>query len=856
MTCMENELRARRDALEFLWAKGLSGKNLLMQHTDLIDAYLAHSFRNTEEAQTGMTLVALGGYGRKELFPYSDIDLMLLYDPAAEKHVSQVAENIFYPLWDAGLEVGHAVRSPEECLSHGLEDFYFQVAMLDARVVVGSEELFEKTRRLFSKSFVEGKRRDFFLQMQDQLEKRHQHFGTHIYQLEPNIKECLGGLRDVQAMLWTAQVVFGLHDLTMLEDAGLLTEFERLSFEKAWNFLVKVRNRLHYFSKRKNDRLYFEHQEEMANALSFKTKKEMLGVEQFMQQIYHHMNTIAVTTGHFFEHVDEVLNLKNTPAKEKELEPGLVVKHGRIQLLDPKQLVHKPELLIRTFVHAARLGAPIHYRTKRIVTENLHLIDDKLRSSKTFSKSFLEILQSTETPFGVLSSMLDTGLMNAYIPEFATVSSLAQHDVYHTYTVDRHLLQTLAELKYIRHEELNIYSKLSAPHILSLAALLHDIGKGQGGNHSALGAEMAGQIGKRLGLQAAEISDLVFLIQNHLFLVHTALRRDLDDEAFIIRCARKINSIERLHMLYLLSIADARATGEEAWSKWKAALLLELYLKIIHLLDHAELVDPDRTEAAVWMRNQIKQQLGEGQQAALIDALPEEYILNSTPENVISHILFARDLDREGIILKPEDHGHYWSILIMAPDSIGLLSKVCGAFALHNLDVVAAQIFTWDNGIAVDMLNVHSNIGIPYEEQDWPALERDLKLALANRLGLVHRLVGKSQMARLGAKQPGLTPEAQVFINNTISERYTVMEIFADDHTALLFDITRTLAEFSINIARAKIGTKGDQVVDVFYVLDQDGRKIEDEMLQEEITRALLHVADKDSGAGRKHHLR
>lgn len=842
---MKSELRDRREALEFLWRQGLSGKSLLAQHTDLIDAYLSHNFRNIQEAREGMTLVALGGYGRKELFPFSDIDLMLLYDPAAEKHVAAVAETIFYPLWDAGLEVGHAVRTPKACLSHGKEDFYFQVAMLDARPVAGSEALFETMRSSFRKKFVDGKRSDFFKNMNEHREQRILHHGMHIYQLEPNIKECHGGLRDLQAMIWTAQVVFGLKDLANFEDAGLLSKEEYQSLEDAWNHLIKIRNRLHYISKRKNDRLYFEHQEDMATAFGYKTKNELLGVEQFMQRVYGHLKTVAKTTDHFFEHVDEVLNLKTSDAVEKQLETGLVVRHGRIQLDNQELLAKKPELLMHTFSHAAKLGVLIHYRTRKLISHNLQLITDEARSSKKFAGSFLKTLQYTESPLATLTEMLDTGLLAEYIPEFKNIASLAQHDVYHTYTVDRHLLQTVVELKYIKHDEHEIFSMIRNPGVLYLAALIHDIGKGQGGDHSVIGGKLAATIGHRLRFSHSETDDLVFLVREHLFLSNTALRRDLEDETFIIRCARKIKSADRLNMLYLLSMADSRATGEGAWNKWKAALLLELYLKIMHLLERADLVGPDKTQAVAWMRNRITQMARDNK---IIDVanLPEEYILSTPPETVIQHMELAQSLNDKEALVIPEEKDGYWSILIVARDRTGLLSKICGTLALHNLNVLSAQINTWPNGIAIDNLIVRPIHTHEFREQDWKNLEKNLNLALDQRLGLAHRLGNKSTLLGSISTKKMIRPEARVKIDNKTSDFYTIIEIYTDDQPGKLYSITSTLAEFGLNIHTAKIGTKGDQVVDVFYVLNTAGEKISEQNLQDEIRNALLHVADNE----------
>lgn len=843
---MYGELHAKRDALESLWRQGLSGRGLLQRHSRLIDDYVSQCFLGCPEAGEGMALLALGGYGRGELFPFSDIDLMLLYEPAAENRLSAVTEAVFYPLWDAGLEVGHGVRTPDACFADAQEDFFFQVALLDARLLAGSEKLFTDLRATFRKGFVEGHRRDFLQKMLHFRAERHKRFGMHSYQLEPHIKESPGGMRDIQAMLWTAEVVFGLRGLNDMEESGLLTSQERRDFEDAWDFLIRVRNRLHYISGRKNDQLYFEHQEDMAQAFKYRSANGLLGVENFMRAVYGHLQTVATTTDLFFEHVDETIGLTQRKSVEQTLEPGIAVRKGRLHFTDQALLKKKPSLLMRIFTHAAKTGVPIHHRASKIVSANLELIDDKLRQSRRMAKAFLDALQEAQDPVYVLSAMLDTGLMSAYIPEFKDLESLAQHDIYHVYTVDRHLLQTVAELKRLHREE-PLFMNVASPAILYLAALFHDIGKGHREDHCKRGARLVRDIGQRLGLADADIACLSFLIRHHLFLIMAAMRRDLEDEQFILQCAERIKDPDRLLMLYLLTIADSRATGPTVWNDWKAALLLELYLKISHLLDRPEHDLPNRAQGIEWMRSQIRQQLDEEAATIDLETLPEDYLLNFSPVTVAEHLRLRKELNKRKLIITHEDHGSFWSILFMARDSTGLLAKICGALALHNLNVVEAQIHTWPDATAVDVINVRSAIDSSYAGQDWKALERDLNLALANRFGLTHRLVNKYRHSYSAKQQQALRPDPRVVIDNEASDMYTIIEVYAEDQPGLLYDITRTLAEFGINIYRAKIGVERDHVVDVFYALDPGGGKINEPSFQNEIQEALLIIAASGS---------
>ncbi|HSR36226.1 MAG TPA: [protein-PII] uridylyltransferase [Desulfurivibrionaceae bacterium] len=845
---MEVELRARRDALEHLWRRGADGRDLLLQHSTLIDNYVADCFRACPEARQGMTLTALGGFGRRELFPFSDVDLLLLHRPEAEGRLQAASEAIFYPLWDSGLEVGHGVRTVAASLAAAEEDFFFRVALLDIRYIAGDQTLLKELAGEYRQRFIEGQRGEFLQKMMHFRTERHNRFGKHSYQLEPHIKESPGGFRDIQAMLWTAKVVFGLPDIAAIAEAGLLSPAERLRFEEAWEFLIRIRNRLHYASGRKNDQLFFEHQEEIARALRYRDDRGVLGVERFMRDLYGHMNAVTTTTELFFEHVAESVHSHPGREMENTLEPGITVRSGRLHLTDLDLLEKRPHLLLRLFAQAAKTGLPLHYRTKKQISEHLHLVDDRLRHSKRMAKAFLEILLEAKDPLEILSALLETGLLGAYLPEFEAVRALAQHDVYHVYTVDHHLLHTVAELHRLRHRE-PIFMQVNSPHVLYLAALLHDIGKGHQEDHAVRGAELVREIAKRLHLSSRDTNCLAFLVQHHLFLPITALRRDLDDETLITQCARHIADPDRLHMLYLLALADAHATGPTAWSDWKGSLLLELYLKISHLLERSDLGQPDTAQGVRWMREQVEPLLTPAEQPVLQE-LPEEYLLSFSPETIARHIRRSAELTSREIIVDPEDQGLSWSVLIMAPDSTGLLAKLCGTLALHNLEVVAAQIFTWENGIAVDMLTVRSTLNLTYAEQDWPALARDLSLALTNRLGLAHRLADKQQSGRGFGHSLGRRHEPRVLIDNHASSRYSIIEVYATHQPGLLYYITRTLADFGISIYRAKIGSERDQIVDAFYVLGPDHEKVTDQGLQEELTRALLHAAGLPAKGG------
>lgn len=855
---MNPPLRAERAALEKMWEQGLSGRSLLRNQSRLADEFIQECFTKIElpGVEESIALVALGGYGRQELFPFSDIDIMILYRPEMKDSIGEVVNGILYPLWDTGLEVGHGVRTVDESMEQAGEDFFFQVALLDARLIVGSQLLFFELQSEFREQFIEGKRVAFVENMKRFRQERCQRFGNHSYLLEPQIKEGKGGFRDIQAMLWTAKVVYGLEGLNGIVNAGILLPEEHMGFAESWDMLVKIRNRLHYLSKRKNDQLYFEQQEEMAQVFGYTPQGEMLAVEAFMRVTYGHLQTIGVTTDLFFEHVDEVLGVAdrdNSDRAEKKIEKGIELRKGYVHLISTSQeLVERPHLLMRVFLASARSGYPVHHRSRKTIAASLHLVSEKLQATTRMSGPFFSILETAENVLDVLTPMLETGLLVAYIPEFSRLVTLAQHDIYHIYTVDRHSLQSVAELRKVIQEEGHVYKAVKAPHVLFLAMLLHDIGKGSGGDHSLIGADLVRGIGGRMGLTEQECETLAFLVEYHLFIPENALRRDLNDSIFIKRCADIIGDVDKLSMLYLMSIADSKATGPSAWSEWKAILMQEMFQKVQPYLDIAKYekgegrsVERQVEEGVHWLREQVRELLvGREDMRLDVDELSVDYLLSFSPETIAEHIGIHRDnyrLLRQKSIVRAMEREDQWSLLIMATDQAGLLAKICGVMALNNLTVLNAQIFTWKDGTVVDVLDLYPTDGLSFSEKDWGALNRDLDLAIAHRLGLGHRLYQKLSGSYGRHKELVGRRESKVVIDNETSEIFTVVEIYADDRPGQLYHITQTLADFGINIHKAFIATEIDQLIDVFYVLDRQGDKIQDVEFKNEITQGLLY---------------
>ena len=414
----------------------------------------------------------------------------------------------------------------------------------------------------------------------------------------------------------------------------------------------------------------------------------------------------------------------------------------------------------------------------------------------------------------------------------------------------------MAELADLRVEEADLFQSLASPHLLYLAALLHDIGKGHQADHSALGADMIGGVGRRLGQTKEERECLSFLVRYHLFLPENALRRDLEDQGFIRQTAELINDMDRLTMLYLLTIADSKATGPSAWSSWKATLLTELYLKVKACLESGCIVDTDdvlgEEQGVSWLRQQVSSRLQPGEQVRMaVEELPADYLLSFTPEMIARHLRMHRDHSsvlQQKVLLFPEDRQGSWSLLMLSRDRQGLLAKLCGVLALHNLSVLAAQIFTWPDGTVVDVLDVMPMADSGFDEQDWQALENDLNLAVNYRLDVGLQLHNKMQSASYRPKRKVQQLEKKVILNNEASSQFTVIEVYGGDLPGTLYQLTQTLSDFRLDIHRARIATEVEQLIDIFYVSGAGDSKVEDARMQEKIKHTLLNIIGDEEG--------
>jgi [protein-PII] uridylyltransferase len=861
-TIHKKYLLEQREKLKERHDQGEPGLQVAGWHASFIDVFIISVFNSLEargslgltgEDQSCVTL-GLGGYGRKELAPFSDIDLLFLCSGKIESQVEEVIRKILYPLWDVGYELGYTVQSFQDCLAMASSDPSFLTALLDARRITGSPSLALALQKEIGSLIRNGAGRLWQEWLLKEQEKRHLRYGDSAFFLEPHLKEGLGGLRDIHVLLWIGRALFEAPDLYSLEKIGLLSEGNRKVLSDSHNFLLRLRNQLHFLAGRKDDRLSFQFQETMACWYGAKAKGDILPVEVFMQEVYQQLQGIRTLHQSFFEHIAE---RSQRGEKHREvLEPGIYLEGGRLYLDSAKVLTDNPPLLMKIFWYALKKEARLSQETIRLIRQCLFLVDAKFQQSEEVSRLFLEIIGDLKTSRELLETMLQTGLLTGYIPELEATVCRTQFDTYHVYTVDIHLLLTLVELKrigqgvYIKEEPLlyGIWGEVENFSALYLTGLLHDLGKGQGKNHAQQGALMIPEIGARLKLPARTAETIAFLIKNHLLLVETALLRDLNDEDLIVRCAQIIEDAQTLKMLYLLSYADSLATSHKAWNNWKSMLLRELFFKLLHIFEKGDLASEAALETS---RRQVlelvEKEIPAKEALALLEGMPHSYLLSLSPEAVAKHLRLLRQLDGKPFLWQVEKKEEIYEIFICCHDRAGLFSRLTGVLALNSINILGAQIFTRSDRIALDIFQVNPPLDPLFAEEIWDKVYEQLSKAIEGKLSLDYRLAQKKPMLK-SSSVPVLRTEDRVLIENHGSDFQTILEIYTQDRLGLLYTITKTLSDAELNIHFAKISTKIDQVVDVFYVTDLEGQKIYDQDQLEEIQKAILFALKSTEG--------
>jgi len=836
-----------------LIARLLKGKepDFLRQHARLLDEYFQRAFEASlvgprmDISKNPYAITALGGYGREEQCIHSDVDLLFLFKKKVPREAENLIQEIIYPLWDIGLDVGYATRSLKECWALAVKDYEVLTPMLDARFICGWSLIYGNLVDELRQKIIVKKSRNIINWLVESNELRHTHFGDSAYLLEPNLKEGQGGLRDYHTMLWIARIAFNAKQSRDLEYLGLLSHAEFQTLMRSIAFIWNVRNRIHYICGRKCDQLHFENQVKVARSMNYKKNNGQEPVERLMGELHGRMEALKQQHLVFLHELgyEKTRKRKRKSQKKSAVEGLEVIKWGMLNFSGPEAIVKRPELLMKIFEESARLKIPLSAEAKRLVKEFSHLVNKTYRTSEPIVKSFERILVAPAPKFNVLNEMLNTGFLEKTIPEFGGIRNRIQYDEYHLYPVDKHLLRSVQTVKKFgtdRDSSLEplcekIYRNLKRKKLLLWAALLHDIGKGESEeDHSAKGAEIVKNILTQKGLKPADIETVIFLVQEHLLLIKTATRRDIHDEETAIACARKIKDIERLKMLYLLTVADSIATGPMAWNDWTATLLRDFFLKTLNVLEKGELATTQAVEIAEQKKKKALRSARNPAEKKKIEALlgvmSPRYLLYMPIPEIQKHIRLYHDLATENsdFIWEIEyaADANTRSVAICAQDRPGLISKIAGVFTLNNIDILDVQVFTWRNNIALDIFKVKPPPDSLLEEEKWSQTARNLGAALSDELDLTAALKKKVRAYR--NVKAGLDKKPhQVTVDNTSSSFFTIIEVFTYDFPGLLFSVTDALYRCDLNIWVAKIATKADQVVDVFYVRDVNEQKVD-----------------------------
>lgn len=854
------KLRQRRQALNQAFIEERS-PDFILAHARIFDAYFRDQYAAStvgpkiSPTRNPWAIVALGGYGRQEQCVHSDIDLLFLFEKRVPTIAVDLVEEMLFPLWDLGIDVGHVTRSISDCLEEARADLENLTAMIDARFICGMSPLFAKLESTLRDQILAGQSDQIIHQLAVANRHRYDRFGDSAHLLQPNLKEGHGGLRDYHTILWIARIKSRIRIRRDLEYHGCLSHDEFAFLEDALDFIWRVRNHLHLLTGRKCDQLYFEHQKKLAQTMGFVSVNGQPPVEQFLGELHGKMAWLKYLGKMFlYEHDLEKsagrikINGKHPDHK------GLVIRKGMLNFHSPEDIIADPELLMKIFQESARLRIPLTPEAKRLVREFSHLVDTAFRRSSSVLNAFERILAMPSGPFNVLNEMLDTGFLIHFLPEFKHIRNRILYNAYHIYPVDRHSLRVVHTLKSFGSPDdttgcqlcADLYKEIAHKKLLCWAALLHDIAKGDPErHHAAKGAPIAQKLLSERGMNTQGIETVTFLIREHLFLIHTALRRDIQDEETAIFCARHIGSLSRLKMLYLLSVADSAATGPKAWNEWTAVLLQDLFLKTANTLEKGELASGQATRALEKKKAEVFSSVSTVPEhrdiEVIFEAMSPRYLHYTSVEAILAHADLYRSLS---------DRPYVWSIAraatkdtrtitICTQDRPGLFSRIAGVFTLNRIDILNAQIYTWHNNIALDIFEVTAPPDRIFEKEKWEKAGHDLGSALTDRLDLP-TMLKKKLAAYRAVRSPGEGNPPRITIDNKSSSFFTIIEVFADDFPGLLFKVTDALFRCRLDIWVAKIATEIDQVVDVFYVRDFDGNKIDSPRTETSIKQTII----------------
>ncbi len=801
-----------------------------------------------------LALIAVGGYGRGEMAPFSDIDLLFLLPYKATPWSENVIESMLYILWDLKLKVGHSSRTVKECIRHGIDDFTIRTALLEHRFIDGDAALSSDFSTRLKRELFSRPGRDFIEAKLDEREKRHNRHGQR-YMVEPNVKEGKGGLRDLQSLFWIAKHIKGVNNTRELVDLGVFRpeEFQRLS--RAEEFLWAVRAHLHLIDNRPFEHLTVDRQVAVADRMNYQDRGGQRGVERFMQDYFRHATTVGDSTRILLTDL-EATHVKSEPLLERifrrrpTVKPEYAVVHNRLTIADPETFLTDKLNILRLFGEALRTGMLIHPDAMRLVRANLHLIDDDMRLNREANRNFLDLLLKHGNPERALRRMNELHVLSAFLPEFEPIVAMMQFNLYHRYTVDEHIIQCIAQLAKLEKRELiedlpvasGILEEGVNRRVLYIALLLHDIGKGREEDHSQVGAQIARNVAPRLGLNKSECETVEWLVRYHLLMSDMAQKRDISDPRTVLDFCKAVQTVQRLNLLCVLTVCDIRGVAPNSWNDSKAYLIRNLYRQSRRALEEG-IADFTREYRSAEAKKALRKALPNWPKKDLRSETTRHYEPYWQGLQVSAHVDFAQMLkkldqapDQMFINLFPDEARGATRACFVMSDHPGIFARVAGALALVGANIVDARSYTTKDGNVTDAFWIQDAEGKPYEITRLPRLRQTILKSLKGEIITRDALKSRDKIKK---RERVFKVPTHITFDNEGSEIYTIIEVDTRDRPGLLYDLARTLAIMNVYIANALISTYGEQVVDTFYVKDMFGLKYHSKTKQKALEHRL-----------------
>lgn len=881
-TSTQAVLQERRDGIGQRLRDGASGTEIVSGFTDLVDSVLIARYRNVirqhvGESAVGMQqccLVAVGGYGRRELSPYSDIDVMVLYHAGGEKVVKTLSAQVLHHLWDLGFQVGHSVRSIQDCLVVAEEDLAVKTALMESRFLTGGSAVFQEFQQRFSRRVLGRRVGSFIFEKIEERKRDYAKFGETIYLLEPNIKKTKGGLRDLHLLQWVGMAKYQASTLQELANRGILAHQDYTDLSEAREFLWKVRALLHLEAGRAQDILSFDEQVRLAKEFGFDDHSHLLAVEQFMQLYYRH------TTG-IYDRCSRFVNRSQDHSWWNRMKgwwpqslingcfslSGSNLSVPQEKLLD---VLHNPGKLLDLFKLSQERELSIDGLTLEEIHRHMETVSDEVFCTLSASQAFKDILSGPGLVGKTLALMHQARVLEKLVPAFGRVRGLMQFNQYHKYTVDEHSLFTVRQVERLGSQAgifQDVYQEVHRKDLLLLAALLHDIGKGLPEDHSEVGRKIACEVAARLQLDQQESRTLEFLVYQHLLMANTAFRRDPYDDKVLLKFARTVGTPALLKKLLILTAADIAAVGPETLTKWKESLLVELYLRALPEVsggreatevaqscqDIAKEILSQWNNSGQAIDDRDKTQIPSGSHQDWIEAqlgmFPLRYLSGTPRDRMTAHLQALQRLSKTSPLVESAYHAdlRVCEYTLIARDHMtpGIFMNVTGVLAALGLPVLDAQIMTRSDGVVFDSFYVEDpDFDGPPTERKRQKVGKAIIDVLTGQESIDH-LMKQGQRLSFDRPFPVSPKPTDVQIDNETSDQFTIIDVFADDRQGLLSVMARTLFELGLSIHAARIATKLDQVVDVFYVTGAQGGKIEDALVTEKIRKTLAQAVDE-----------